>query len=118
MELRTYETVFILTPVLSDQQMKDAVEKFKDVLKKNNAEILHEEIWGLRKLAYTIDHKTTGFYTLLEFKATSNVVAALETEYKRDEKVMRFMTIVFDKNTLAYSEKRKKGFPKKELKTA
>ena len=72
-----YETVFILTPVLSDAQMKEAVEKFKAVLAENNATVVNEENWGLRKLAYPIQHKSTGFYTLIEFDAEPSVVKKL-----------------------------------------
>src|SRR5690606_16523672 len=104
-----YETVFILTPVLSEAQMKDAVEKFKDVLKKHEATIVHEENWGLKKLAYPIQKKSTGFYNLIEFSGASNIVAALETEYRRDEKVMRFLTTSLDKFGIEYAEKRRKG---------
>ena len=53
--MNNYETVFILTPVLSDAQMKEAVEKFTNLLKEQGAEIVNEENWGLRKLAYPID---------------------------------------------------------------
>jgi len=109
MELKNYETVFILTPVLSEAQMKDAVEKFKKVLTDNKAEIVHEENWGLRKLAYPIEHKSTGFYNLIEFKATPQSIAALELEYRRDEKVMRFLTVALDKHAVAYNEKRRRG---------
>lgn len=109
MELKNYETVFILTPVLSEVQMKDAVEKFKKVMVDNKAEIIHEENWGLMKLAYPIQHKTTGFYNLIEFKATPSTVAALELEYRRDEKVMRFLTVMLDKHAVAYNEKRRRG---------
>ena len=86
-----YETVFILTPVLSDAQMKEAVEKFKAVLAENNATVVNEENWGLRKLAYPIQHKSTGFYTLIEFDAEPNVVKKLEIAFRRDEKVIRFL---------------------------
>lgn len=109
MEQKNYETVFILTPVLSEAQMKDAVEKFKQVLLNNKAEIIHEENWGLRKLAYPIQHKSTGFYNLFEFKATTNTIAALELEYRRDEKVLRFLTTALDKHAVAYNERRRKG---------
>lgn len=113
---RSYETVFILTPVLSDTQMKDAVEKFKDVLKKLNAEIVHEENWGLKKLAYPIQKKSTGFYNLLQFSGDASIVSTLETEFRRDEKVMRFMTITLDKFAQEYAEKRRKGaFGKKDV---
>jgi small subunit ribosomal protein S6 len=102
-----YETVFILTPVLSEAQMKDAVDKFKSFLTDNGAEIVNEEAWGLRKLAYTIQHKTTGYYQLFEFKATPKLIATLETEYKRDERVIRFLTTRLDKDAVAYAAKRK-----------
>jgi small subunit ribosomal protein S6 len=109
MEIKNYETVFILTPVLSEAQMKDAVEKFKQVLLTNKAEIIHEENWGLRKLAYPIQHKSTGFYNLFEFKATPKSIAALELEYRRDEKVLRFLTTALDKHAVSYNERRRKG---------
>ena len=103
-----YETVFILTPVLSDDQMKEAVEKFKDVLKKNNATLVNEELWGLRKLAYPIQKKTTGFYCLFEFEAEPTIVKTLETAYRRDERVIRFLTFHLDKYAVEYAEKRRK----------
>jgi len=119
MELKNYETVFILTPVLSDVQMKDTVEKFEKVLKDQKAEIINTEQWGLRKLAYPIEHKSTGFYTLIEFKADSKVVSKLETEFRRDEKVMRFLTISLDKHAVEYNIKRRKGeFNKKPAEAA
>jgi small subunit ribosomal protein S6 len=107
--MNNYETVFILNPVLSEDQMKDTVEKFVNLLKKANAEILNIEHWGLRKLAYPIQKKSTGFYNLLEFSAAPEVIHALETEYRRDESVMRFLTIALDKHALLYNERRRKG---------
>ena len=102
-----YETVFILTPVLSDAQMKEAVDKFKAVLAENNATIVNEENWGLRKLAYPIQHKTTGFYTLIEFDAEPSVVKKLEIAFRRDEKVLRFLTFRLDKYAAEYAAKRR-----------
>ena len=112
-----YETVFILTPVLSDKQTKEAVEKFKKSLKSSGAKINHEESWGLKKLAYPIQHKNTGFYHLLEFKSEPSLIAKLEIELRRDEKVMRFLTVSIDKHALVYNERRRKGaFNNKENK--
>ena len=102
-----YETVFILTPVLSELQMKEAVEKFKQVLTKFGAEVVNEENWGMRKLAYPIQKKTTGFYTLLEFDAEPAVVEKLETAYRRDERVLRFLTFRLDKFAHEYAVKRR-----------
>lgn len=112
---KDYETVFILTPVLSEAQMKDAVEKFKGILTDSGAKLINEENWGLRKLAYPIQHKTTGFYQLFEFQAETSVIAKLETEYRRDEKVMRFLTTALDKHAIKYNERRRNGeFNKKK----
>ena len=61
--MNNYETVFILNPVLSEEQAKDTVEKFVNVLTKANAEIINAENWGLKKLAYPINKKSTGFTT-------------------------------------------------------
>jgi small subunit ribosomal protein S6 len=89
--------------------MKDAVEKFKQVLLNNKAEIIHEENWGLKKMAYPILNKSTGFYNLFEFKATPKTIAALELEYRRDERVLRFLTVTLDKHAVIYNERRRKG---------
>lgn len=103
----TYETVFILTPVLSEDQAKEAAKKFRKVLTDQGATILHEENWGLKKLAYTIQKKTTGFYHLIEFSGTGTEIAELELQFKRDERVLRFLTIALDKHAVAYNEKRR-----------
>ena len=105
--MNKYETVFILTPVLSDDQMKETVEKFKKVLTDNGATIENEENWGLRKLAYPIENKNTGFYTLVEFEGEPTIVAKLETAFRRDEKVIRFLTFRLDKYAAEYAIKRR-----------
>ena len=105
--MNQYETVFILTPVLSDVQMKETVEKFKGILTANGAEVINEENWGLKKLAYAIDKKSTGFYQLLEFKADPTVVETLEVGFRRDERVIRFLTVKLDKFAAEYAAKRR-----------
>ena len=105
--MNQYETVFILTPVLSDVQMKEAVEKFKGILQAEGAEIINEENWGLKKLAYPIQKKSTGFYQLIEFKANPAVVEKLELNYRRDERVIRFLTFRMDKYSIEYAAKRR-----------
>ena len=102
-----YETVFILTPVLSDAQMKEAVEKFTSLLTANGAAIVNEEIWGLRKLAYPIQKKSTGFYALVEFDADPKLVKTLETAFRRDERVIRFLVFRNDKYAAEYAAKRR-----------
>jgi len=98
-----YETVFIVTPVLSDIQVKETVKKFRDIITEHGGEIVNEEDWGLRKLAYPIQKKSTGFYQLFEFAAEPTFAKTLET---RDERIIRFLTFSKDKYAQAYSERR------------
>lgn len=115
--MANYETVFILNPVLSDEQMKDAVKKFRKVLEDSKADVINVEEWGLKKMAYPIQHKSTGFYNLIEFDAAPEAVGKLETEFRRDETVMRFLTVALDKHAVIYNERRRKGeFNKKPAK--
>ncbi len=102
-----YETVFILTPVLSDAQVEEAVKKFEDLLSSHNCEIVAKENWGLKKLAYPIQLKKNGFYTLIEFKGEGTVVADLETAFKRDERVIRYLTTKLDKHAVDYAVTRR-----------
>ena len=106
--LNHYETVFIVTPVLSDAQMKEAVQKYKDLITGEGGEIVHEEDWGLQKLAYPIQKKTTGYYYLIEFKAKGEFIRKFETEYRRDERVIRYLTFAMDKFAVEYSVRRRK----------
>ncbi len=112
--MNQYETVFIMTPVLSDQQMKETVEKFKGVLTAQGAEIINEESWGLKKMAYPIQKKSTGFYQLIEFKAEPTAIDKLEIAYRRDERVIRFLTVKNEKYAAIYAEKRRNKKNQKE----
>jgi len=105
--LNQYETVFIMTPVLSEEQMKETVEKYQKFLVSKEAEIIYEDHWGLRKLAYPIQKKSTGFYHLIEFKADPTLIKEWEVAFKRDERILRFLTVVLDKHMLAYNEKKR-----------
>ncbi len=105
--MNRYETVFILTPVLSDDQAKEAVAKYREYISANGGKIKHEESWGLKKLAYPIQKKTTGFYHLFEFEAPGDMIGKFEVEFKRDERVLRFLTCRLDKHAVTYVEKRR-----------
>ena len=107
--MQQYETVIILTPLLSEDAAKEAIAKFSKIMTDNGAEIVHEDNWGLKKLAYPIQKKTTGYYHLTTFKAPGEFISKLEVEYKRDERVMRFLTVSLDKHALAFSEKKRSG---------
>ena len=112
-----YETVIILTPVLSEKQMEDAIAGYRQLITENGGEMIHEENWGLTKLAYPIQKKVTGFYHIFEFKAdpvANNVVAKMELAFRRDEQIMRYLTTRLDKHAIKYNERRRKGEFKKQ----
>jgi len=115
MQLRNYETVFVLTPVLSEEQLQATIGKFRGFLQENKAEIVHEDKIGLRKLAYPIQRKSTGVYHLFEFRATPDVIGVLETEYRREEKVIRFLTFALEKHGVEYNEKKRSGVWDKKI---
>ncbi len=102
-----YETVFILNPVLSETQIEETVKKFEDLLITNGAKMVSKEDWGLKKLAYPIQHKKSGFYHLFEFTAPGEAIGPYELEFRRDERIMRFLTVKLDKHAVAWAEKRR-----------
>jgi small subunit ribosomal protein S6 len=112
---KQYETIFILTPVLSDEQTKEAVNSYRKLLKELNAKIVHEEAWGLKKLAYQIKKKNTGYYHLFQIEAPGESIQHIETAYKRDERVLRYLTVHLDKYALQYAERRRLKLANKKV---
>ena len=102
-----YETVFILNPVLSDTQIEETVKKFEDFLISKGAKMVAKENSGLKKLAYAIQHKKSGFYHLFEFTAPGEVITPYEQEFRRDERIMRFLTVKLDKHAISWAERRR-----------
>ena len=107
--MNQYESMFILTPVLSDEQLREAVDRYRTLLKDNGCEVINDESWGLRKLAYPIQKKSTGFYQLFEFKADPAFIDQLELTYRRDERIIRFGTFRQDKHAVAYNIRKRSG---------
>ena len=107
-----YEAVFIMNPVLSDEQVGETVSKFKSLLDSKEGKVLNEESWGLKKLAYPIQHKRSGFYHLLEFQAPGDLIQGLKVVLTCDERIMRFLTMIMDKHRVAFAEERHKKMQK------
>ena len=105
--VRQYEAVFIMTPVLSEEQMKETVHKFEQIMLNNGCEIIHQENWGMRKLAYPIMKKSSGFYHLFEFKVEGQFIKEFEIQLKRDERIIRYLTVALDKDAIEYNKKRR-----------
>ena len=111
--MNQYEAVFILNPVLSEDQIKEAVKKFEIFLSDKGTKFVNKENWGLKKLAYPIQNKKSGFYHLFEFAVEPNVIASLEVEFRRDERVMRYLTVKLDKYAIEWAKKRVKKLKSK-----
>ena len=108
-----YEAVFILNPVLSEVQVKETVSKFEDFLTSRGAKMVSKEDWGLKKLAYEIQHKKSGFYHLFEFQAPAEIIIAFETELRREERIMRFLNVSLDKHAISWAERRREKLKSK-----
>ncbi|MCX7547489.1 30S ribosomal protein S6 [Xanthomarina sp. F1114] len=108
-----YETVFILNPVLSETQIKETVQKYEDFLVSRGAKMVSKEDWGLKKLAYPIQKKKSGFYHLFEYQVDGEVIAPLEVEFRRDERFMRHLTVTLDKHAISWAERRREKLKQK-----
>jgi small subunit ribosomal protein S6 len=115
--MNQYETVIVLTPLLSEEVAKEAIAKFSKIIADSGAEIIQEDSWGLRKLAYPIAKKASGHFHLTEYKASGELINKLELELKRDERVLRFLTVRLDRHAVAYNEKKRSGAFNKKPKT-
>ena len=111
-----YESVFILNPALSEEQVNDVVKKYEKLLEDNDCKVVDVENWGLKKLAYKIQNKLSGFYTLIDFEhqGKSNIINLYETELKRDERVMRFLNVKLDKDANDWAVKRRNKLKKEK----
>ena len=114
---KQYETVFILTPVLSDEQTKEALNSYKKLFKELGVKVIYEESWGLKKLAYQIKKKNTGFYHFFQIEAPGEAISQIELAFKRDERVLRYLTIHLDKYALEYAERRRAKIANKKTRT-
>lgn len=104
-----YETVFVLNPVMAEGDCKKTASEYVKFLKESGASIVEETNWGIRQLAYPIQKKNTGYYYIVEYKGNGDIVKKLETEFRRDENIMRFLTIALDKHSLEYNDKKRRG---------
>ena len=112
-----YESTFILNPALSEAQVNDVIKKYQNFLKDNGCKIIDTENWGLKKLAYSIQNKLSGFYALIDFEYTGdeNIINSYETELKRDERVMRYLNVKLDKFATEWSVKRRSRMKKEKV---
>ncbi len=107
--MNNYELMVIFTPVLSEEDYKAAQKKYATLVKENGGEVLHENAWGLKSLAYPIAKKTTGLYLVMEYKAPSTFNEKLKIQLLRDESVLRHMFTALDKYAVEYNTRKRSG---------
>jgi small subunit ribosomal protein S6 len=108
---RNYETTFIITPELAEAESKKTVDRFVKMIQEDGGEIINIERWGVRKLAYPIERKSSGYYALVEFTAFGTFIEKLEKEFKYDETILRYLTVKLEKHGVEYNNKRRElGF--------
>jgi len=93
-----YETIYIVNPTLDDDALKEAIEKFSDLIKKLKGFIVKVNEWGKRKLAYELKQFDKGYYVVLDFCALPKMVRELERNLKLDERILKYITVKIDEN--------------------
>ena len=115
--MRNYEVTFIVDPVLSGDEIKATAQTYIDHLKKEGCEIVYIDEMGLCQLAYPINRRTTGIYYTLEFQVeTGEMINKMELAFRRDERIMRFLTVSLDKYGVKYNDDKRKGLIGKKKK--
>jgi small subunit ribosomal protein S6 len=109
--MQNYELMVIFTPVLSEEDYKLSQKKYSAYVREHGGEVLHENPWGLKSLAFSIQKKTTGLYWVLEYKAPSDFNDQLQVQLARDENVLRHLCTKLDKYAVEYNEKKRRGVP-------
>ena len=104
--MTNYEVIFILEAALEDEKKAAVIETVKGIIAADG-EVNKVYVWGIKRLAYPIQKKSTGFFQLVEFKADPTVIDKLELNFRRDERVIRFLTFRMDKYAAEYAAKRR-----------
>jgi small subunit ribosomal protein S6 len=97
--------------VLSDDEFKNAQRKFASLITDNGGQVVAENPWGLKSLAYPIQKKTTGLYWVIEYQAPSDFNEKLKIQLLRDESVLRHMATKLDKYAVEYNARKRSGVP-------
>ncbi len=108
--MKNYEITFIVDPVLSGEEIKATAQTYVDLLTNEGCKIVHVDEMGLRQLAYPINKRTSGVYYCIEFIVeTGELISQMELALRRDERIMRFLTVKLDKYGVKYNEDKRNG---------
>ncbi len=111
---RQYETIFIVSPIVADKQLKNTKQKYEDMIREDCVELVHQEEWGLQQLSYPIQKKESGYYYLYEYRAEPELVEKLKEEFDRDQHILRYLTVELDRYAIEHNEERRRKQKKKK----
>jgi small subunit ribosomal protein S6 len=115
--MRNYEVTFIVDPVLSSGEIEGVAKNYEEHLTGKDCELVHTDAMGLRQLAYPVNKRTSGVYYCIEFKSPGNeVIEGLELALRRDERIIRFLTVKLDKYGVKYNDDKRQGLIGKKRK--
>ena len=104
-----YELTYIISPVLEDEQYPAVIQRINDLVTSNGGAIEEVLEWGLRKFAYEMDKKQTGFYVNLYFEGPTTAIEPIERSMRIDDEIMRYLTLRYDAKMMRYRELVKKN---------
>ena len=94
--MRRYETIFIASPTLTDEQSDELVKQFEGIIAEQGGELLKTDKWGRKKLAYEVQKFSEGYYTLFEMNAGPNLIAELERRFRNNDAVIKYLSVRTD----------------------
>lgn len=100
MSLRTYEALFIVSPLVEDDDVHAIARETETLITKSGGAIVRSEVWGRRRLAYKVKKFVEGIYVLIRFQAPPNFVARLENYLRLNEQIIRYLIVYLDEKTL------------------
>lgn len=108
--MKQYEVTFIVDPVLSGGEISATAKTYEDMLNTEGSSIVHVDEMGLKQLAYPINKRSSGIYYCIEFSnADGSIIPKLELALRRDERIMRFLTVKLDKYGIKYNQDKRDG---------
>jgi small subunit ribosomal protein S6 len=93
---RHYETLFVVKPTLTEEEIRAQIENVRSILTKNGAEIAGEFDWGMRKLAYEIEKNPRGYYYVIYYTAPGSLIKELERNFRYNEEIIRFLNVKYE----------------------
>ncbi|HHO42501.1 MAG TPA: 30S ribosomal protein S6 [Epsilonproteobacteria bacterium] len=95
--MNCYETLFVVKPTLTEEEITSQIQKVKDALAKENGTLLATNDMGMRKLAYPVDKHLRGYYTVFYYQVDGASIAEIERNLKVNENIIKFLTIKYSK---------------------